>query len=153
MRAAGVGDADAIQAVMVAATIHSIWPTLAASARDPLIASYRREILRQQLRDAHHHFWVALDSQGGDICGVVALSGTRELRYLFVRPRWQRHGIGRGLWQLAHEYGRQAQGGQEVFTVRASLNAVAACERLGFEALGPVREELGCRWQTMQAAA
>lgn len=150
VRQAGPGDADAIQALMVAATIHSIWPTLEAHARDPMLASYARTGLRQRLGDGQHHFWLALDAEGGDPCGVIALQGTRKLQYLFVRPRWQRHGIGRTLWQVARAQGLQMQADPDPFTVNTSLNAVAAYERLGFVVDGPVRDESGWRWQPMR---
>ena len=153
IRSAGVGDADAIQAVMVASTIRSIWPTLDARARDRVIASYAREGLRHALSDGEHHFWVALDAQHGDICAVLALHRARVLKYLFVRPRWQGQGIGRQLWHVARAHGLQAQEGAAPFEVRASLNAVAAYQRLGFVPAGPAQEQDGWRWQPMLAAA
>ena len=151
IRPAGPGDADAIQALMVAATIRSIWPTLEASARDVVLASYARAGLRQRLADSQHHFWVALDAEGGDPCGVIALNGARKLQYLFVRPRWQRCGVGRALWQVARDHGLKQQTDTTPFTVNASLNAVTAYEKLGFVIEGPARDEGGWRWQPMQA--
>lgn len=151
IRPAGPGDTDAIQALMVAATIRSIWPTLEASARDRVLASYARAGLRQRLDDGQQPFWVALDAEGGDPCGVIALQGVRKLQYLFVRPRWQGRGIARALWQVAREHALQQQADTAPFTVNASLNAVAAYEKLGFVIDGAAQEEAGWRWQPMQA--
>ena len=151
IRPAGPGDTDAIQALMVAATIRSIWPTLDAQARDPVLASYARAGLRQRLGDGQHHFWVALDAEGGDPCGVIALNGARKLQYLFVRPRWQRSGVGRALWQVAREHALKLQADPAPFTVNASLNAVPAYEKLGFVADGAAQDEGGWRWQPMLA--
>ena len=151
IRPAGPGDTDAIQALMVAATIRSIWPTLDAKARDLVLASYARAGLRQRLSDGQHHFWVAMDAEGGDPCGVIALHGARKLQYLFVRPRWQRCGVGRALWQVAREHALKLQADTAPFVVNASLNAVAAYEKLGFVADGATQEEGGWRWQSMLA--
>lgn len=151
IRPAGPGDADAIQALMVAATIRSIWPTLEASARDRVLASYARAGLRQRLSDDQHQFWLALDAEGGDPCGVIALHGARKLKYLFVRPRWQRCGVGRALWQVARDHGLKQQADTAPFTVNASLNAVTAYEKLGFVIEGPAQERDGWRWQDMSS--
>ena len=151
IRPAGPGDADAIQALMVAATIRSIWPTLEAGARDAVLASYARTGLRQRLADSQHPFWLALDAEGGDACGVIALQGARKLQYLFVRPRWQGRGIARALWQVAREHALQQQPGTAPFTVNASLNAVTAYKKLGFVTDGAAQEEGGWRWQPMLA--
>lgn len=122
-----------------------------AGARDPVLASYARAGLRQRLGDGQHHFWVALDAEGGDPCGVIALHGPRKLQYLFVRPRWQRRGVGRALWQVAREHALQRQADPAPFTVNASLNAVVAYEKLGFVTDGAAQEEGGWRWQPMLA--
>lgn len=153
VRQAGPGDADAIQALMVAASIRGIWPTLAPTERDPLIARFSRRHLRELLSDPAQQVWVALDAEAGDIVGMIALQGDRTLRYLFVRPRWQGQGVARQLWAHARIQALAQRPGAQPFELHASLNAVPACEHLGFVAQGAAEARDGWRQQPMQALA
>ncbi|UXY15405.1 GNAT family N-acetyltransferase [Chitiniphilus purpureus] len=85
--------------------------------------------------------WVAL--AGNEVIGMLHRRDATHLALLFVVPAWQRRGVGRALLAEAERCGR-------LVTVRASVTALAAYERYGFAATGPLQTQSGLRYLPMK---
>lgn len=88
--------------------------------------------------------WVALSDQR--VVGVLVLL-PNSVKYFFVHPDYQRKGIGFALWQAA----LLGLPTTLRLTVRASLVAVGAYQRLGFVCEGTIQTIRGVSYQEMSA--
>jgi len=146
LRDAAGGDAEAISALVIALTRRWIAPDCTEGGTARLLASMSPARIEERLREGHRHVVAEL---GGRIVGVAALRLPSHLYYLFVADDMQRRGIARALWNAVR--GSAASGAP--VTVNASLHAVDAYRRLGFEATGPARFERGIRSLPMRCAS
>lgn len=96
---------------------------------------------------AGYDYHVAVDD--GVLAGFVGMRARQHLYHLFVGTRWQQQGLARRLWQVAREAAIDA-GAQPPFTVNASLYALPAYLRLGFESTAPMMEKNGVRFHPMR---
>ncbi len=83
-------------------------------------------------------YWVA---QADELCGLVGLGRCEdrkvgEIVALFIEPDWQRHGIGRLLWQQACK--RAIDAGMSQLLLDADPAAVSFYEAMGARVIGSV---------------
>jgi len=95
--------------------------------------------------DSGHLTLVAEDC--GQFIGMLHLRKPRHVAMLFVRPAFQRKGVGGGLLAAAGELVGNADC---EFTVNASPNAVSAYERLRFQATDAEQCVRGIRFVPMR---
>jgi GNAT superfamily N-acetyltransferase len=98
-------------------------------------------------RAANHRLWLAED--GGDAVGVLEVRNAAHVSMLFVDTGRQRAGIARALLRAA--FG--PADAWPALTVFSAPNAVAAYERMGFEATGAEQETDGIRFVPMRRPA
>lgn len=84
---------------------------------------------------------------GGELVGYVCMKKNGHLYHLFVSEQHQGKGIARALWGSMLECCKCS-----TYTVRSSLYAVPMYKRLGFVETGPVAEQEGVQFQTMELA-
>lgn len=121
----------------------------------------RHEVLRAPLGlkltaeelDGEHgqlHFGV-LDDEGDDLIATLAarpLSTSRvQLRQMSVRPDRQSSGVGRFLIEYCETNLRER--GFRAITLQARVTAVPFYEKLGYEAIGEIFEEVTLKHQEM----
>jgi len=143
LRDATGDDADAISALVIALTKRWIAPDCDEEGTALLLGSMAAPQVARRLREGHRHVVAELD---GRIVGVAALRLPSHLYHLFVAQDVQRRGVARALWDAV----REAADPVAPVTVNASLHALEAYRRLGFEPTGPQRHERGLRFVPMQ---
>lgn len=79
---------------------------------------------------------------GGEILGMISLRNETHISLLFVDKRYHRRGIGRALIGALSRYVRE-EVGHEKLTVNASPYGVAFYHRLGFQDIGPEKQQDG----------
>lgn len=147
VRRAVPADAAAISALLEATSAEHILPGFSAAGQ----AYYRAQLAPAEiaaklaLGDVYR-FHVAL--RDGVLAGVAATRGDSHLYYLFTASAHHRQGVARALWHAVCRAARDA-GQFGPITVNAALGAVAAYQRLGFEAEGPSEEVRGIRFVPM----
>jgi ribosomal protein S18 acetylase RimI-like enzyme len=85
---------------------------------------------------------------GDEIVGFVGIRDNRHLYHLFVAESFQRRGVGRRLWEVAHEECR-SRSHAGPFTVNSSTNAIPMYERLGFRRTAPTQDQGGVVFNPM----
>ncbi|MDH5181838.1 MAG: GNAT family N-acetyltransferase [Gammaproteobacteria bacterium] len=142
-----IRDAQAPDADELAALIYSTSLACCFSADQPCPAWYKESVdvahIAQLLNDEKMVWLVA--TQDNLIAGVLAIRERCHIKYYFVAPSFQNRGIGKRLWQAAHQQGVFG----ESVTVRSSLNAVTVYERLGFVTTEPPNIFNGLHYQAM----
>ena len=86
-----------------------------------------------------------VSENNGKINGVIELKEGRHVAMLFIRPEYQKKGIGRKLLSSALNHAKV-----EIVTVSASLSSVSAFEKYGFECKGEAGESAGLAYQPME---
>lgn len=126
IRSALPGDAEAISALVC-----GLLPYLVEDPASPDIAGFVDTLQTSGTRDrlVSPRFCYYLAERDGALLGVAALRDGTHLYHLFVRADAHRQGIGQALWAHVQE---RADGAP--ITVNASLFAVPAYERMGFQA-------------------
>ena len=142
IRLATEEDARAISELIVPLVEKFITPDFSAAGRNHLLKALDETSIRMYLS---RHFRFHVYEENAEILGVVAMRDNQHLFNLFVGERAHRRGIGRTLWETARD-ACLAAGGDGVFTVFSSRNAVGVYRRFGFERVGPemVRDEVIC---------
>lgn len=79
---------------------------------------------------------------GGRMVGMISLRNQIHISLLFVDEHYHRRGIGRALIRSLASYVRE-QNGQKRLTVNASPYGVGFYHRLGFQDLGPEKQQDG----------
>lgn len=93
------------------------------------LADLNEEAIARQLKDSSFSCFTAYID--GDLKGVIALSDTTHVHYLFVAGPSQHQGIARDLWIIAKNEAF-ANKVIERFTVNSSVFAVPVYEAFGF---------------------
>jgi len=110
-----------------------------------LAARYKPALIRQTL--ARGDRWLvarAGDALLGFAHGYALMDGDYKLDKLYVRPDYQRHGIGQLLLDTLIDYARRHDSRRLVLRVnRNNAQAVAAYRKYGFEVLVPIVEDIG----------
>ena len=86
-----------------------------------------------KLNDGAYRYHVA--EQDGMVMGMVAMRGNAHLYHLFVDTSMHGTGLGRALWEHAHEVCRR-HGNTGRYSVDATPDTVRFYERFGFEVSG-----------------
>lgn len=133
IRLATIADAPAISTLVTALAREFVLPEQWPATRPKLLAWLSADAVAGRIALGHRHHVAERD---GAIVGVVGTRDDCHLHLLFVDTRYQRRGIARDLWRVAHDACADA-GGTGRITVNASGYAVPAYLRLGFEQLGP----------------
>lgn len=133
IRLATIADAPAISALVTALAREFVLPEQLPATRPKLLAWLSADAVAGRIALGDRHHVADLD---GRIVGVVGTRDDCHLHLLFVDTRFQRRGIARDLWRVAHDACVEA-GGSGRITVNASGYAVPAYLRLGFAQLGP----------------
>jgi GNAT superfamily N-acetyltransferase len=139
IRLATIADAPAIGTLVTALAREFVLPEQLPETRPKLLAWLSADAVAGRIALGHRHHVAERD---GGIVGVVGTRDDRHLHLLFVDTRFQRRGIARGLWRVAHDACAQA-GWPGRITVNASGHAVPAYLRLGFVQLGPAQTREG----------
>jgi GNAT superfamily N-acetyltransferase len=147
VREATTEDADRISGLLTVLAEEFIVGEFSEEGRRHLLAHFGVTEMQERLRAAEYRFQVAED--GAVLVGVVGVRARTHLQYLFVAKSHQRSGLARRLWDQAR---RQAGNASGRYTVNASAYAVPAYRRLGFKAVGAVKESSGVRFQPMEWA-
>lgn len=87
---------------------------------------------------------------GEALAGMVELNHPEHIALLFVDQAYQGQGVARALLGLCISEARLHQPGLPEMTVNASLYAVEAYRRLGFERTGAEQEKNGLRFVPMR---
>ena len=150
LRDATADDAAAISALVIASTRRWIAPDCTDDGIAMLVDSMVPARIEERLREGHRHVVAeqVAPHHGTRIVGVAVLRLPSHLYHLFVADDMQRRGIARRLWQAVRYHAAP----DAPVTVNASLHAVEAYRRLGFEAAGPARFERGLRFVPMTCA-
>lgn len=135
-------DAPTAAALVLASFDACVAPHYAPQGRHTFHDFANADQLAKRLR-GESRGWLATGDAGTAVGFLEAID--RHICMLFVRPGYQRGGIGRQLLAAA-----LAELGEGPLTVNASPNAVPAYERLGFVPLGPEREENGIVYVPMR---
>lgn len=147
LRRARSADAPAISALIQGLAAQFLVDPEGTDA-ERLLATVTPEAIAGYIRSPRYLYLAGLVSR--QLAGVVAIRDRAHLFHLFVGRPFQRHGVGRALWQRASAETLAVAGGA-AFTVNATLPAVAAYERLGFCADGPIVEQDGIAYVPMRA--
>lgn len=132
VRRAVPADAAAISALLEATSAEYVLPGFSAAGQ----AYYRAQLAPAEI------------AAKLVLAGVAATRGDSHLYYLFTASAHHRQGVARALWHAVCRAARDA-GQFGPITVNAALGAVAAYQRLGFEAEGPSEEVRGIRFVPM----
>jgi GNAT superfamily N-acetyltransferase len=146
IRVAISADAPAISA-LIQSLAHLFFALPSGEGAEKFTQSMQATPLQDFIQRADINYWLGEDD--GQFCGVVAVREHKHLQHLFVVPAYQGRGIGKALWLHARAYALKA-GNSGVFTVNASMNAVAVYERFGFAATGAAIVANGLRFVPMQ---
>ena len=145
IRDAGESDAKAISELVVAVAREHIAPTLSPVGAAHLLAEMNESSIVALFQRGLQFFAAEVD---GILAGVAAVQPPAHLYYLFVRTECQHHGLGRLLWSHARDWILRQQPSATI-SVNASLNAVAAYRKFGFEPVGCVTKLNEVRYQPM----
>lgn len=143
LREATPADAAAISALVSTLTRRWIAPDCDEEGIALLLEGMTQARVEERLRDGHRNVVADLD---GRIIGVATLRLPSHLYHLFVADDMQRRGLARALWNAV----RVAADPAAPVTVNASLHALEAYRRMGFEATGPQMHERGLRFVPMR---
>jgi GNAT superfamily N-acetyltransferase len=113
------------------------------------LASVSENAERQYLASPRYTYFVT--EHEGEVVGFIAMRDNTHLFHLFVAAKYQGQGIASGLWRHAREHAFRA-GEPSVFTVNASLSAVAVYERFGFVPSGAEVRAHGIAFLPMRMA-
>lgn len=136
-------DLEQASAVCMASFMEAVAPSLSPEGIATFAAIVSVDGFASRFSDDNDMF--VFDA--GQVVGVAELIGGQHVATLFVAPGYQGKGVGRALMQAVLACARS-----EVVTVRASLGAVAAYQRFGFQVAGPVGEYAGLVYQPMERA-
>ena len=87
---------------------------------------------------------------GNDIIGVIEVRGNNHIALLFVKKSHQRKGIGKELLKRAIETCKTQNPDTHRITVNSSPNAVAAYQKMGFNAIEQEQVVNGIRFVPME---
>lgn len=88
--------------------------------------------------------------EGVQICGMIALTNSGHICLFFVRKAFQRHGLGKALYQTAIAYVQRELHVAKI-TVNATPQSVEIYEHLGFGKVAEEQEQDGIRYVPMEA--
>jgi len=112
------------------------------------ILEFHRYVSADALSQRHDSGHVTLLAEhAGELVGMLHLRDLCHVSMLFIRPFFQRRGIGRGLLTAA---GALVGDADCEFTVNSSPNAVSAYEHLGFHTIGAEQCIRGIRFILMR---
>lgn len=94
----------------------------------------------------HFCHWVVCVQ--GQVIAVAGLRDNTHLYHLFVAKEWQKHGVGRALWQKVMSAALTV-GNANAFTVNSTAYGQAVYERFGFTSTGPVTQRDGMMYIPM----
>lgn len=138
MRSSDVAD---VSRVVIESFMHSVAPDLSEQGIATFLDIAAEGSLAQRMSEDNI---MLVYEKVGVIQGYAEVKEGRHIAMLFVDPAFQRHGIGRNL--IAECLRHCAH---ETVTVSASLNAVGAYLRFGFEVAGPEDESQGLKFRPM----
>jgi ribosomal protein S18 acetylase RimI-like enzyme len=95
-------------------------------------------------RFTHPEYHSFLAEAAASIVGYISIKNGFHLHHLFVLPEYHNRGIARSLWQYCVETLSIS-----MCTVRSSLYAVPAYQKLGFTASSAIEYKDGIRYQSM----
>ena len=128
-------DVDAVSA-LARVVWQATYPALISQAQiDTMLAKrYAPAVIRAQLDDPRHAWWIAETTQQLTGFAHASLDGTGcKLDKLYVHPDRQRHGIGRALLKAVQDWARQHQARRLWLQVnRGNTQAIRAYEHYGF---------------------
>lgn len=106
---------------------------------DAFMAACREELTIKPEDLRAKHWWVALDTDSRDLCGLTCLaqskqSGRGEVHSFFIDPQWQRRGVGQLLWEHLRDQAKQL--GLYQLVLDADPNAVPFYQAMGFSISG-----------------
>jgi len=130
IRAAVPDDADAISALILPLAEKFITFEFSLEGRRALLESLTPETLRERILGRYRYFIV---EQSAQPMGVIAIREAVHVFHLFVAEEFQRHGVGRALWEFVRDDALRS-GNPGRFTVNSSRYAMPFYERLGFMA-------------------
>lgn len=146
LRRATADDAHELGA-MISSLAHLFYAAPTGAGAEKFRISITPQALAVLIAQPQMIYLVADD--GNNVRGAVAIRECRHLLHLFVAPGFQGRGIGHRLWTAARE-AALAAGADGMFTVNASLNAVAVYQRFGFEMVGAPQQANGLIFQPMK---
>ena len=149
IRPATTDDAQRISELITTLSREHIACDLSPEGSERLLSSMSADSIRSFINSGFRYF---VAETGGTIAGVVATRDDQHLYHLFVDNQFQRQGLARRLWQVAHEACVSASG-TRVFTVNSSRNAVAVYERFGFVRHGETQNVGGVIFVPMKLSA
>lgn len=128
--------------------IYSTSVTCCFTSEQPCPPWYKESVEANQIANlikSEKMVWL-LATQEKILVGVLAIESKRKVKYFFIHPTYQKQGIGKQLWHFALSMGLGNS-----FSVRSSLFAVSAYERLGFIAIDAPQIFNGMHYQNMEA--
>jgi N-acetylglutamate synthase-like GNAT family acetyltransferase len=144
IRRATIQDAEAISWLIEEVAKDSILPGLSEEGQRKFLSDHTSKVMEHRLGGDFEYFLAELSGR------IVGVAGVREGKHLFsLFVSLQRRGIGRALWQHCLSECVWAPGTVEV-TVNASVNAVEAYQRFGFELAGQEQLLGGVRFVPMK---
>lgn len=134
-------DIEAVSDICMASFTESVAGSLSAEG----ISSFTKLADRQAfLTRMYQDNRIFVAEGNAELVGVIELKQACHIAMLFVKPGYQRRGIGRALLLFALKHARKKS-----ISVSASLSSVAAYKSYGFECCGDIGETAGLVYQPM----
>lgn len=140
IRHAEPADAVAISTLVQQLTLRYITPDCTEEGTALLLKSMSAEAIGGYIQQSHFDY--LLGEVDGELVAVVATRDNSHLYHLFVASHCQGRGYAGELWTAAKTRCLQ-RANTRVFTVNASLAAVAVYQRFGFVVVAGRREAQG----------
>lgn len=139
-------DAEAMAALLRAASLEFITPGFTAEASERFLDGNDAAKLRATMSEGAFYF---VSRDGDDVAGMIGVVQHTHVKYLFVGGRWHRRGIARRLLELAVAE-MQRRGPFAFVTLNASDYGLEAYKRIGFVVAAPRQEREGVWFTPMR---
>lgn len=141
LRQAQLSDALKMSELITILAKEHILPSCSALGGQRLLAAMNLESMEGYLAGPFRYY---LAEQEGVLAGLVGMRDNSHLYHLFVANTHQGQGLARRLWDMA-KADCQTRGNQGRFTVNSAINAQEVYLKLGFVALGGIRDNQGIK--------
>lgn len=141
LRLAQLSDAPKMSELLTELAREHILPSCSALGGQRLLEAMNLESIKRYLTGP---FRYCVAEQEGVLAGLVGMRDNRHLYHLFVANTHQGQGLARRLWDMA-QADCLVRGNEGQFTVNSAINAQGVYLKLGFVALGGIREMQGIK--------